>query len=294
MRFPKPDSSSILASYSVNLAIEMGYHRTWRKPGEGTNLENELRKRVWWTILSTAVVLNGRMGRPMPIRLEDMDVEFPELIPDEQLTEDGVDTSRPGRCDYDIGVASSRMSTLYLEMFANIYCAKKDPKRYLAIVEGLEKQLQSWREHLPEGLKIGSAQPNEKETRMSAIYADTSALEFRLCLRHPSVAATDDPEILATNTRICEETAKAMLQNARKLYQLKCLDTTWYCNAVYVAAIFSDLVAHWERRHEITAAEVHALREDMKSWLMILTETGTLMGEFTYHHLQHPITNHLH
>ncbi|KAI1424439.1 fungal-specific transcription factor domain-containing protein [Xylaria sp. FL1777] len=281
MRFPKPDSSSILASYAVNLAIEMGYHRIWKKPGEGTNLENELRKRVWWVILSTAVVLNGRMGRPMPIRLEDMDVEFPQLIPDEQLTENGVDTSIPGRCDYEIGVASSRMSTLYLEMFADIYCAKKDPKRYLAIVEGLEKQLQSWREHLPEGLRIDDTQSHEKETRMSAIYADVSALEFLLCLRHPSVAATDDPEVLATNTRICEETAKAMLRHARKLYQLKCLDTTWYCNAVYVAAIFSDLVAHWERRHEITAAEVQNLREDMKAWLTILAETGTLMGSGT-------------
>ncbi|GAP85250.1 putative transcription factor [Rosellinia necatrix] len=281
MRFPKPDSSSILASYAVNLAIEMGYHRTWKKPGEGTNLENELRKRVWWVILSTAVVLNGRMGRPMPIRLEDMDVEFPQIIPDEQLTEDGVDTSIPGRCDYEIGVVSSRMSTLYLEMFANIYCAKRDPKRYLAIVEGLEKQLQSWRDHLPEGLRIGNAQSHEKEARMSAIYADVSALEFRLCLRHPSVAATDDPDILATNTQICEETSKAMLQHARKLYQLKCLDTTWYCNAVYVAAIFSDLVAHWERRHETTVTEVQTLREDMKAWLVILAETGTLMGSGT-------------
>ncbi|KAJ3566039.1 hypothetical protein NPX13_g7284 [Xylaria arbuscula] len=281
MRFPKPDSSSILASYAVNLAIEMGYHRAWKKPGEGTNLENELRKRVWWVILSTAVVLNGRMGRPMPIRLEDMDVEFPQLIPDEQLTETGVDTSIPGRCDYDIGVASSRMATLYLEMFADIYCAKKDPKRYLAIVDGLEKQLQSWREHLPEGLRIGDVQAPEKESRMSAIYASVSALEFRLCLRHPSVAATDDPEVLAANTRICGEVAKAMLQHARKLYQLKCLDTTWYCNAVYVAAIFSDLVAHWDRRHEITAAEVQSLREDMKTWLTILAETGTLMGSGT-------------
>ncbi|KAI2641015.1 fungal-specific transcription factor domain-containing protein [Xylaria nigripes] len=278
MRFPKPDSSSILATHAVNVATEMGYHRSWKKPGEGTNLENELRKRVWWVILSTAVMLNGRMGRPMPIRLEDMDVDFPQIIPDEQLTEEGVDTSIPGRCEYEIAVATSRLTTLYLEMFASIYCAKKDPRRYIAVVEGLEKQLQSWRDHLPEGLKIVNSQSHEKELRMSAIYADVSALEFRLCLRHPSVAATDDPEVLATNTRICEQTAKAMLQQTRKLYQLKCLDTTWYCNAVYVAAIFSDLVAHWERRHETTTTEVQALREDMDAWLTILLETGTLMG----------------
>ncbi|KAI0158294.1 hypothetical protein GGR57DRAFT_42818 [Xylariaceae sp. FL1272] len=281
MRFPKPDSSSILASHALTMAVELGYHRAWKKPGEGTNLENELRKRVFWTILSTTIVLRGRMGKPMPIRLEDIDVEFPEMIPDELLTKDGVDTTRQGRCPFEIGVVSAKLSTLYLEMYANIYCARKDPKRYLAVVEGLEAQLQSWRDHLPDGLKIKETGSAESETRMSAIYADWSALEFRLCLRHPSVAVTDDPEMIANNTKICEETAKGMLNSVRKLYKLKCLDTTWYCNAVYVAAIFSDLVGHWERRHATTVAEVQALREDMEVWLVVLAETGSLMGSGT-------------
>lgn len=280
MRFPKPDSSCKLSSYSLNLAVECGYHRAWKKPGEPTNLENELRKRVWWTILSTAVVLHGRTGKPMPIRLEDIDVGWPEPVADELLTEDGIDTTRQARCPFEIGVASAKLGTMYLEMYASIYCVQQSPERYRAVVEGLEETLKSWRESLPEGLKIRDTNSTDSETRMSAIYADWSALEFRLCLRHPSVAVTDDPKMIAANARICEETAKAMLQNVHKLYKLKCLDTTWYCNAVYVAAIFSHLVGHWERRHRTTAAEVQSLREDMQIWLMVLAETGNLMGEF--------------
>ena len=115
---------------------------------------------------------------------------------------------------------------------------------------------------------------------MFALYMKYLYCEFRLCLRHPSVALTSDPRIMAENTRICEETASEMLRVLQGLFRLKCLDTTWYCLAVYIAAVFTILAAHWERRYDATAAEVQALRENMGSWLVILTETGNLMGKF--------------
>ncbi len=70
-----------------------------------------------------------------------------------------------------------------------------------------------------------------------------------------------------------------MLRIIDQVYRLKSLDTTWYGLAVYVTAIFSTLVSHWERRHEANAAEVQALRGDMDMWLRILAETGDLMGK---------------
>ncbi|KAI1334593.1 hypothetical protein F5Y15DRAFT_285477 [Xylariaceae sp. FL0016] len=281
MRFPKPDPSSMLATYSLGLAIELGLHRAWKSPGGETNLENELRKRIWWTVFSVAVTLNGRMGRPMPIRLEEVDTEFPEMVADELLTKDGVDTSRSAKCTYEIGVIGFKISTLFLEMYSNIYCARRDPNRYLHVVEELERQQQIWQDNLPDGLKFGDAEVSENENQVFALYAEWMLLEFRLCLRHPSVTISSNPNVLATNTKICEETAKTMLKNVHKLYRLKSLDTTWYCLAVYVAAIFSSLVAHWERRHETTAAEVQTLREDMSIWLTVLGETGTIMGSGT-------------
>ncbi|OTA68413.1 hypothetical protein K449DRAFT_323440 [Hypoxylon sp. EC38] len=277
MRFPKSNTSSVLSNYALSMAIEFGLHRAWKKPGEPTNLENELRKRVWWAILSTVVTLNGRMGRPMSIRLEDIDAEFPEMIADELLTEDGVDTTRSVPCRYEIGVAAFKISALFLEMFANVYCVRKDPSRYLPVIEAIEEQLQVWRDDLPPTLKANPAQL-EHEQPMFALYAEYMALEFRLTLRHPAACISNDPKLIAENTKICEETAKNMLTILHKLYRLKSLDSTWYCLAVYVTAIFSTLVAHWERRHNTTPAEVQALRADMDLWLTIVAETGNLMG----------------
>ncbi|KAI2620480.1 fungal-specific transcription factor domain-containing protein [Hypoxylon sp. NC1633] len=277
MRFPKSNPSNILSTYTLGMAIELGLHRAWKRPGETTNLENEIRKRVWWSIVSTSVTLNGRMGRPMPIRLEDIDAGFPEAIPDECLTKDGVDTTRSAQCRYAIGVCGFKISALFLEMFANIYCTRKDPSRYLTVIEALEEQLQAWQDDLPAGLKANSVGQPEHDS-MFALYAEYMALEFRISLRHPAACIANDPKIIAENTKICEETAKEMLRTLHKLYRLKSLDTTWYCLALYVTAIFSTLVARWERRLETNAAEVQALRVDMKLWLTILAETGDLMG----------------
>jgi prolipoprotein diacylglyceryltransferase len=65
------------------------------------------------------------------------------------------------------------------------------------------------------------------------------------------------------------------------LLKIKSLDTTWYQLAVYVGAIFSSLVAHWQRRFETTAFEVATLREEMAVWLTVIGEIGRLLGEFS-------------
>lgn len=278
-RFPKTDSSHMITAYALGMAVELGLHRSTRRPGQGTDLENEMRKRIFWCLTATATVNAGRMGRPMPLRLEECDVEFPEPIADELLSSDGVDTSRTLKCPYEVGVASHKMSALFLEMYANVYTARRDPRRYVPIIEALEEQLQAWKDGLPESLKIDSVDHAEHEGHMFALYMKYLYCEFRLCLRHPSVALTSDPRIMAENTRICEETASEMLRVLQGLFRLKCLDTTWYCLAVYIAAVFTILAAHWERRYDATAAEVQALRENMGSWLVILTETGNLMGK---------------
>lgn len=275
--FPKPDCSSMVTWTCHGMAVELGLHRALRKPEEGTNLENEMRKRVWWLIIMMGVALNGRMGKPMPIRLEEIDVDFPENIPDEQLTKDGVDTTRGGRCLYEIGVAGFKVSAIYLDMYSSIYCAKKDPSVYPAIIEELEERLTAWQEELPDSLKATEA--GEGPNEMFVLYAEYVVHEFRLCLRHPSVAVTRDPKLIAENSQVCERAAKELLTIAYKLYKLKSQDSTWYSVSEYIAAMFTSLAAVWERRHETDAAEVAALREDMDTWLIILADSCDLMSK---------------
>jgi hypothetical protein len=275
--FPKPGCSSAVANYTFAKAIEMNLHRAVKAPDAITNLDNEIRRRNWWAILALVVTLNGRLGRPMPITLEEYDTEFPLAIPDDCLTADGVvDSSMIGRCDYMVGLMGFKVVPLYLEMYSNIYSVRRDPKKYASVVRSLEEGMQALQESIPDDLKPGSCKSSGE---VFALYTQAFCLEFSLCLRHPSVCMTDDPKLLAENTAKCEETARKLLKVVARLLKVKSLDTTWYQLSVYIAAIFTTLVAHWERRFTITPFEVASLREDMILWRNIITEIGLFLGE---------------
>ncbi|KAF3799061.1 Protein SIP4 [Colletotrichum gloeosporioides] len=276
--FPKPGCGSMVTNFAFHCAIDLNLHRAAKAPGETTNLENEIRKRTWWTILTVYVTLNGRLGRPMPINVEEYDVDFPEPIADEALTPEGVDTSVTTPCNYHVGLAGFKIVPLFMEMYSNIYSVKRDPKNYADVVNALEEQLQLWKDSLPENLQLNLAGQTEHEGKMYALYIQMYALEFRLCLRHPSVAMTSDRKMLLENARICEETAAHMLKATKCILKLKSLDTTWYQIAVYGAAIFTTLVAHWERRFETTPNQIANIRSDMRDWMEIINATVSLIG----------------
>ncbi|EAQ93880.1 hypothetical protein CHGG_02115 [Chaetomium globosum CBS 148.51] len=274
--FPKPECSLTVASYAFGKAIEMNLHRAVKIPGGGTTIDNEVRKRVWWTIVAILCTLNGRLGRPMPISVEEFDVDFPLAINDEYIGEEGIlDPSKIGHCNYSVGLAGFKVTPLYIEMYSKIYSVRRDPSKYIQVVNQLEEALHNIVDELPDELKLDKCQP---ASQIFALYTQAFCLEFTLCLRHPSVCLADEAKICTENTRICEETARQLLKVVGSLFKLKSLDTTWYQQAVYVGAIFSTLVAHWQRRHETTAFEVAALREDMSLWLNIIGEIGRLLG----------------
>ncbi|KAK3299733.1 uncharacterized protein B0H64DRAFT_469927 [Chaetomium fimeti] len=274
--FPKPECSLAVASYAFGKAIEMNLHRAVKIPGGGTTIDNEVRKRIWWATVAILCTLNGRLGRPMPISVEEFDVGFPLAINDEYIGEEGIlDPSKIGHCNYSVGLTGFKITPLYIEMYSKIYSVRRDPSKYVQVVSQLEEALRNLLDELPDELRLDKCQPT---SQIFALYTQAFCLEFTLCLRHPSVCLADDAKIVAENTRVCEETARKLLKVVGSLFKLKSLDTTWYQQAVYVGAIFSTLVAHWQRRYEITAFEVAALREDMSLWLNIIGEIGRLLG----------------
>ncbi|SPQ17596.1 47c71b1c-bf47-4f37-96ba-12ec30c024a3 [Thermothielavioides terrestris] len=274
--FPKPGCSVAVASVAFGKALEMNLHRAVQVPGGGTTLENEVRKRVWWAVLAILCTLNGRLGRPMPISADEFDVDFPIAINDEYIGEEGIlDPSKIGHCNFQAGLTGFKIAPLFMEMYSKIYSVRRDPSRYTEVVNRLDAALQDLMDNLPDELRIEKCQP---ATQVFALYTQAFCLEFRLCLRHPSVCLSDDPKTCAENTRVCEDTARKLLKVVAALLKMKSLDTTWYQLSVYVAAIFSTLVAHWQRRFNTTTFEVAKLREEMSLWLTVIGEIGRLLG----------------
>lgn len=277
--FPKPSCVSIIANLALQCALELNLHRESRKPGEPTNLQHELRKRVFWVIMTVHIAVAGRRGRPMPITVEEFDVGFPEPIADELLSDEGVDTSGVIPCAYWPGIVTFKIVPIYMEMYSNIYSVKRDPQNYVSVVDALEAQIKNWEDELPSSLKLDHSEQTEM-TRMPALYCKTWALEFRLCLRHPSVAMTTDKKMMAENMAICEDVSRRMLHCQLEIQKHKCLDTTWYQTSMYTAGVFMLLVAMWERRFETTPEAIATLREEMNGWVGILDEAGSLLGKF--------------
>ena len=279
--FPKPGASWILAQTTMALAVELGLHRSskrWAPDAMPNPLDIEMRKRTFWGLLAIHVTLSGKLGRPMPFRMEDFDVEIPEPIDDDLLSENGVDTSRPGKCQHLLGLQAWRMVPLYMEMYSTIYAVRRSPENYVVEVNALEAKLRTWKEGIPTELVNGQAGLTEQESRCFTLYSQVWALEFRLLLRHPSVSLTNDPTFNTESMRVCVETSRQMLGVVHQLQKLKSLDTTWYNSAVYVMAITTTLFAQWDKRNEISAADLAALREEMDIWLDIMGDVGLLLG----------------
>lgn len=276
--FPKPGPVWLISGLTWNKAIELNLHRAFLKPGEPTNLENEMRKRTWWSLHMIVIMLHGRLGKPMLIRSEDIDVEFPEVVADELLTENGVlESSHPVTPYWLVGLEAFKLAVLFMDMWNGSHAVRQTPKTYVACVRGLEQRCRKFQRELPDELNFEKC---KSANRAAAIYLEATVWEFLLCLRHPSRCATAEPSIIAENARVCDESAKKILELASQLSKLKSLDTTWYQMAVYVAAIFTLLSYRWERRAEITPSDLAELKEYMSIGLTVVNDIFRLIGMY--------------
>ncbi|KAF5872090.1 putative transcription factor cys6 protein [Botrytis fragariae] len=283
--FPKPGASWVLARMAMTLAIELGLHRSMKRWAPESNtlseLDIEMRRRTFWVILAVNVTLSGKLGRPMPLRNEDYDVECPSQIDDDYIPGDGIDPPNPIKCNHEIGIQGFKLIPCYLELYSTIYSISRQPSTYVATVNRLEAKIRAWKDDLPPELVNGELGHNEQEGRVFALYAQSWSQEFRLLLRHPSVSMTTDPDFNAESMRICVESSRQMLGVVRQLQKYKSLDTTWYNTSVFVMALTTTLFAQWEKRGGTSSADLAALREEMDIWLDIMGDIGSLLGSGT-------------
>ncbi|KAG9249253.1 fungal-specific transcription factor domain-containing protein [Calycina marina] len=279
--FPKSGASWMLTQTTMALAVELGLHRSvkkWVSDAAPSLLEVQMRQRIFWTLLSIHVTLSGKLNRPMILNLEDFDVEVPQPVDDDLLSEIGLDTSRPGKCAHEIGIISYKMVLLFIDMYSTIYAVRAKAEDYIPTVQRLEAKLQEWREQLPAELARGEFGSSEMEGHVFALYAQVWALEFQLLLRHPSKTGTDDPNFNSNSIKICVESSQQMLKAVQALRKYKSLDTTWYQVSVYIMAATVTLYDKLENRDTTTAAELASVQEDTASWLDVLGEVGELIG----------------
>lgn len=278
--FPRPEVGWIVMSATFNRLIQLDYHRSASSEqawvAEKSFLELEMRKRVFWSCLVLVASANGKLGRPMPLRWEDFDVEFPLAVNDEQLTATGLDESKNGPCHFLPAAESFRIEPIFSELYSTLYALRKSPQDPKQFVEKAEKRLQDWWDTRHPDLKEESSNPL---MQVLSQYLRSWCMEYRLILYHPSLSFSKSHSFNESNLKKCMEAAKGLLSVVTVLKDFKTMDTTWYNCAVYILAIQTTLYGHYQFRDDLTGERMSQIRSDMDDWLSIMGDVGCLLGE---------------
>lgn len=271
--FTRPGAAWIMTRVAFEEALELGLHRSakaWSEESSMSSLEIETRKRVFWTLHGLNVHLSGKLGRPMPIRMEDVDIEFPEPVNDNMPNE-------PAKCSFLVGIQACKICALLSQMYSSVYAVKRDPLAHEQTVRRLEEMLHQWRGEIPQ--EISDPSRCKEENRVFAQYVQFWDAEFQLLLHHPAICLSTNPDFVTQNSNICNMAATKMLQVVEQLRQLNSLDLPWINVTVYIAAIFTALFVQSQRQEPIQQIEMEKLQRDMAIWLDIMGEIGKLLGK---------------
>lgn len=273
----RPGAAYMFVNMVMGLAIESGLHRSAKAWPSGSQDPStvEMRKRVFWSLNLFHVTIGGKLGRPMPLRHEDFDIELPEVVPDS--VSDGSDVTEWERCSFHTAIPGFKLVKILMKIYSTIYSVRNTAAAYEGNVRQLERELSVFQSQIPPELDGGPH--TRREDRVSAFYLQMTEAECQLLLHHPSLCRSSSPVTAANNIEICIQTGSKILGAAMQLKALKSLDTTWY-STNYVAAIFTTLFAYTEKREQLVSSDVQRLRQEMDQWLDVMGEVGNMMGKW--------------
>ncbi|PNS20851.1 Transcriptional activator protein acu-15 [Sphaceloma murrayae] len=279
--FPKPGAVWIVSVGVLGKAVEMGLHRSvnaWQTSDSKLDRhEIEMRKRVFWSILLPHITAGARLGRPFMVRLEDFDVELPEVVNDNLPGEEDLPEHR--KCSFTPGINGFKFLVVQLQMYSSLYTIRPIPQSYEQVQKKLGKEIEVWFQSMPAVFKDPS--PSSFEDRGCKIYMDFGYQNLRLLLYHPSLLRKPDPELMSANLDICLDASSKLLAIAQQMRECDILDTTWFNSSYFLAAMFTTLFAYFERKDRISSAELKPLMSEMDQWIDVMGSIGQLLGSGT-------------
>lgn len=287
--FEKPGPGWMMSSIAINLAVELGLHRSIKAWQPKSDVEKDprkidIRQRVWWSLLLYHFNLSRQLGRPMTIHLEDIDVEIPEPMDDYLPDEYPNGPTEWQKCSYRAGIYCFQWAPLAIQVHTLVYPVRTPTQPYDATVRRLHKEIEIWFESIP--LELKDQAHIRPEDRAFALYLGLGAEQLQLLLHHPSVCLSQSPETINRCLDICLESGIKMLHIASGLRQLRSLGGTLQDTTIFLAAIFTSIYVFSERKDQITSADLNDLKGSMDAWLDVMGDVGQSFGKFVQHYFK--------
>lgn len=280
--FAKPGAAWMFSIWALGMAVEMGLHRStkvWPNENGRSLMDIEMRKRVFWTLMMIHVLVSGKLGRPCSIRSEDYDVEFPQALDDTMPSE--LASGQAPSCSFRSAIEIFKMVELDLDTYNTIYAIRSSTP-YEEDLRRLEAKAEKWEKDLPAEFDLSRVENADGPQRMIAVWLSFMKSSYALNLHHPAVCRSTSKEVASRNLDICTDAAFAIIETSAELRKLNCLDTTWIHATTYLAAIFTLLFVHWERRDTITTHDLTKLKVQLGLCLEIMGDVGVLLGTLVF------------
>ena len=275
---PKPGNIWHFSTNILNRAIDLGYHRSPSKIGlrEG-DLTLEMRKRVFWAILGITIETAAKLGRPMPIRMEDIDVELPISLEESEISEKGVVPSRSGRCSFRAGIHFWKLQPLLMDLYNNFVSVRRPSSEYLRNLQILHEKIVEYRQQWSNDI---SMEPESGSITVATLHIDSWAAEYQLILHHPRLCTAASPDILEHNLDECHRAAARLLKNANALFtRFRGVDFTWYSTVGYVLALGVTLHIWSRRKDQMTKERFGAMIQELTEWLKMMKIADQVLRE---------------
>jgi len=158
------------AGQAVRSAQDLGLHRSHERPAF-TQLEIQIRRRVWWSVYGLDRVLSITLGRPSAIFDFDCDCELPMDLDDRDVENWCNDPSQvivdtPGIHKLTGFIAFSKLCQIagkIVQSTRELQVLKDDPTEE-ATLKGLvaarDAELADWLDHVPDSIKFAANNPH--------------------------------------------------------------------------------------------------------------------------------------
>ncbi|KAF5025161.1 hypothetical protein F66182_2737 [Fusarium sp. NRRL 66182] len=211
-----------LAGSSVRLSVIMGLHLNVPESQLRDAGAREHRNRVWWTAYSFDRMWASRLGHPVAIQDDDIEVDYPS---DPVLATPSDDFS-----DSSYFIAGLRLARLSARVINSIYTRKPQQKTLSQRVQEALRDLRAFVEELPAHLHLETAdapEPSPKPLQLHLYFNQIAITATRPILLHvlrTHVAAWDtqprtEPQIPASAVSLSEACVRCARHSCRLLIE---------------------------------------------------------------------------
>ncbi|KAH4601738.1 hypothetical protein HBI68_141870 [Parastagonospora nodorum] len=229
-------------------------------------LEIDMRRRLFWTLLTMDYGLSHSLGRPahFATRREHIDVNFGELVDDVFITKEGIKPAPQASLKKWIGIHFYKMRLLQLEIRKMLYQRKKpEPKddQHPWFAE-MQKKIEAWRDTSPE-MDGGSG--------LNKVWFIGRYNTMVVFLYRPS-PQVPQPSVQAAIR--CYDACQYNIYMTQKQIETKTVDMTW----IFVQAIFMCVnTMLWTLAYS-EVRRMHS-REEVESHMKVALESIRLSSE---------------